>query len=151
MCACTSAQAPHLQGLDAAGDEVRNHAHEAPLLWVLRQESRSGPSLLQVLDDGQLSRGSSEGARGEGSAGDRPANSFSFPRPHLSLSPLTPRGSPGAQAQFGFSSCSTYFPIWPSLLSLPQTSNQPSSLRQTFIMLGGSLPRAEGRLKPCTH
>lgn len=45
---------PHLQGLDAAGDEIGNHAHVGSLLRVLRQESWSGPSLLQVLNDGQL-------------------------------------------------------------------------------------------------
>lgn len=50
-------QGPHLQGLDASSDEVRNHAHAGPLLWVLRQEWWSGPSFLQVLNDGQLSRG----------------------------------------------------------------------------------------------
>ena len=49
-------QEPHLQGLDAAGDEVRHHAHLGPLLRVPRQESRRGPGLLQILDDGQLSR-----------------------------------------------------------------------------------------------
>lgn len=45
---------PHLQGLDAAGDDVGNHAHLGPLLRVLRQEAWSGPSFLQVLNDGQL-------------------------------------------------------------------------------------------------
>ena len=49
---CTEA---HLQGLDATGEEVRNHAHLGPLLWVLRQKSGRGPGLLQVLNDGQLS------------------------------------------------------------------------------------------------
>jgi hypothetical protein len=56
---CT-VQVPHLQGLDASSDEVRNHAYTSPLLWVLRQEAWSGPCFLQVLNDGQLSRGSSE-------------------------------------------------------------------------------------------
>lgn len=57
VCKGACAQEPHLQGLNAASDEVGDHAHAGPLLWVLRQELRSGLNLLQVLNDGQLSRG----------------------------------------------------------------------------------------------
>lgn len=123
---------PHLQGLDAAGDEVGNHAHEDPLLWVLRQESWSGPSLLQVLDDGQLSRGSSEGsleeAQGLWARGDRACKLLLLAL--LSLNPMKPRGSPG-----GTSSIWTLIlqNLVPQMLESPFTSqsNQPPFLPQT--------------------
>lgn len=54
---------PNLKGLDAASDEVRNHAHNGSFLWVLRKEPWDRPSLFQVLHDGQLFRGNIEAGR----------------------------------------------------------------------------------------
>lgn len=65
-CGCNSA---NLKGLDAASDEVGDHAHNGFLLRVLRQETWGGPSLFQVLYDGQLSRGNIEAGRGLGVPG----------------------------------------------------------------------------------
>lgn len=126
---------PHLQGLDAAGDEVGNHAHKDPLLWVLRQESWSGPSLLQVLDDGQLSRGSSErspeGARGPWASGDR-ACKLPLLLALLSSNPMKPRGSAGQTSSFWTLILQN---LVPHMLESPFTSqsNQPPSLPWTKI------------------
>lgn len=59
-----SVTVPNLKGLDATGDEVRNHAHDGSFLWVLGQEPWDGSSLFQVLQDGQLFRGNIEAGRG---------------------------------------------------------------------------------------